>query len=165
MTARGLLDLPDEARVWLFAADRDLTGDAAVAVLGPVREYVQGWTSHGRPVDAAAEIIEGRVLAVAGVISADELNAGVSGCGIDAMTRAVDAAAAAAGVRWMPGLDVAYRSGDAWRVVSRQEFRWLARDGVVTPRTRVLDLTPATLGANQMVRNELTTMRKGSSAR
>jgi hypothetical protein len=98
-------------------------------------------------VAAAAELLNGRVLAVAGAISTADLNAGVSGCGIDAMTHAVDAAAEAAGIHWLPGLDVAYHDGSTWRVASRPDFRALARAGAVTPAATVLDLTPATVDA------------------
>ena len=143
----SLRSLPGDARVWLFAADRDLDATAGETLVEQVRRFTEGWQSHGRPVAAAAELVHDRVLAVAGAISTAELNAGVSGCGIDAMTHAVDAAAEALGIRWLEGLDVAYHDGSAWRVAQRGEFRSLARAGAVTPETMVLDLTADTVEA------------------
>jgi hypothetical protein len=141
-----LAPLPDDARLWLFAADRALDAGEQAALLARVRPFVASWRSHGRPVAAAAEVLDGRVLAVGGAITPEELNAGVSGCGIDAMTHAVDEAATTLGVGWLGGLDVAYRDGEALRVVPRAEFRRLARAGGVTPETPVLDLTAPTVG-------------------
>ncbi len=147
MNVGSLASLPDDARVWLFASDREIDGQTRDALARDVRRFTDDWRSHGRPVAAAAEILHDRVLAVAGAISPAEINAGVSGCGVDAMTHAVDAAAASAGLRWISGLEVAYRDGPDWRVVSRGDFRALAGAHGVTPETVVLDLTLDTLGA------------------
>ena len=134
--------LPDRARVWLFGADADLPE----SVLRDVRAFLPTWSSHGRSVRAEAAVLSERVLAVAALISPEELNAGVSGCGIDAMTHAVEAAFAEADVRQASALAVSFREDGAWRTVPRPAFRALARDGAVSGETRVLDLTPTTLG-------------------
>lgn len=135
--------LPDSARLWLFVA---APPDAATGALAALREWLPSWASHGRPVTAAADSLNGGILAIAAVISADELNAGVSGCGIDAMQQAVTAALGAAGGRLSPGLAVRYRGdGDQWVDVSRPAFRRLVAAGEVHPRTLVVDATPTTL--------------------
>ena len=137
-------DLPDRARVWLFAADGPLPESALAAV----RAWLPSWASHGRPVTARADVIAERVLAVAALISPEEYNAGVSGCGIDAMSRAVEAAFAEAGRAQDSPLAVTHREpGGAWRTAARPAFRRLAREGAVTGETRVLDLTATDLGA------------------
>ncbi|HLT47178.1 MAG TPA: hypothetical protein VK002_08125 [Rubricoccaceae bacterium] len=145
----GLLaPLPDAARLWLFAADRDLDAAEAAALLDRVRAFTAGWTSHARPVPAAADLLLSRVLAVGAAIDESEVNAGVSGCGIDAMQHAVEAAAEAGGFAWLPPLAVLYRDDEgALQAVPRPDFRRLVRDGVVNAGTPVLDLTPTTVGA------------------
>ncbi|MDX1419054.1 MAG: hypothetical protein R3181_03715 [Rubricoccaceae bacterium] len=143
-----LAPLPDAARLWLFAAARDLTGAEAAALVDRVRSFMAGWTSHGRPVASAAEVLEGRVLAVGAALSEAELNAGVSGCGIDKLQHAVEAAAEAGGFAWTGALDVLYRDADgAVQAVARSDFRRLARTGAVDASTPVLDLTLSTVGA------------------
>lgn len=144
MDAPPLAALPDDARVWLFAADRPLDADTRTAVLERVRAFTSGWHSHGRPVAAEAAWAGEGVLAVGGALSPEELNAGVSGCGIDAMTHAVEQAAA--GFGWLGALSVVYLDGDEPRVVERTAFRRLAREGAVGPDTPVLDLTATTVG-------------------
>ncbi|MFN3595769.1 MAG: hypothetical protein ACK41D_00685 [Rubricoccaceae bacterium] len=141
-------DLPDHARVWLFAARDGLSPKASTALLDGLALFLSAWTSHGRPVEAAAAVQAGRVLVVAANIDAAEHNAGVSGCGIDKMEHAVAQAAVTAGIAWTGPLDVLFRdAGGAWQAVPRPAFRALAQAGTVTAATPLLDLTPTTLGA------------------
>ncbi len=136
-------DLPDDARVWLFAFDAD-----PAPLLPDVRAFCAGWTSHARPVRAQAEVVAERALAVAAVISPEDFNAGVSGCGIDTMQRAVEQAGAALGLPLTPALDVTLRDAtDGWMTASRSTLRTLAKMDAFGAETRVLDLTPTTLGA------------------
>ena len=157
----GLLPaLPDAARVWTFAVlgDVPVSRPAGAPELGAelhasVHEFTRHWASHGRPVPAdAADVtppdFPGAVLAVAAQLSDAEVNAGVSGCGIDAMQHAVEAAVAVAGARLVPALTVGYRDADGrWQVVSRPAFRALTKQGEADGATPVLDLTATTLGA------------------
>ena len=143
-----LSTLPDAARLWAFAADRPLSSAEADAVLGTVTAFLDKWNSHGRPVPGAVELREGRFLLVGAALDQEQLNAGVSGCGIDQMTRAVEAAAEAHGFGWANALTVAYRdAAGAVQVAPRAAFRKLARAGEADGQTRVFDLTPDTVGA------------------
>ena len=143
-----LFALPDAARLWTFAADRPLAADEAQAVMATVTDFLDRWQSHGRPVPGAVELRDDRFLLVAALLDAEQLNAGVSGCGIDQMTRAVDAVAEPHGFGWAGALNVAYRTADgAVRMVPRPAFRRLARAGEVGSETRVFDLTAGTVGA------------------
>ena len=143
--------LPDAARLWLFATDRQPEApahdDALANALADVRAWLPTWASHGRPVTAAADVLEGRVLAVGAVISPDEMNAGVSGCGIDAMQHAVEGALARHGLSLADALAVTYRDGAGWRTAARPTFRQRVKAGEATGATRILDLTPDTVGA------------------
>jgi hypothetical protein len=144
-----MLDLlPDAARVWLFPLDRTLADDAADALRQRLADWLPSWQSHGRPVHAEAAVVAGRALAVGAAISTADLNAGVSGCGIDSMERAVAAALEAEGVALAPALGVTYRDdAGAWASVSRPAFRRLVRRAAVDARTPVLDVTAETVGA------------------
>lgn len=140
--------LPDAARLWLFPLDRTLDDAAADALRQRVEAWLPSWTSHRRPVQAEAEVLAGRVLAVGAVISPEEMNAGVSGCGIDKMERAVAAALEATSAELAPALGVTYRDANgAWTSVSRPAFRRLVRDGEAGAPTPVLDVTADTVGA------------------
>ena len=139
--------LPDAARLWLFPLDRTLADDEAAALQGAVAGWLPTWTSHGRPVTAQAEVLAGRALAVGAVISEAELNAGVSGCGIDAMERAVGVALDRAGVAMAPALGVLVRGEGGWESLARPAFRRRVKTGEAGAETVVLDVTPQTVGA------------------
>ena len=140
--------LPDAARLWLFALDQTLDADRADAVRQRLAGWLPTWTSHGWPVQAEADVLAGRVVAVGAVISQAEVNAGVSGCGIDAMERAVADALAAAGARLAPALGVTVRDGDgAWESLARPAFRRRVQAGQAGPETPILDVTADTVGA------------------
>jgi hypothetical protein len=134
--------LPDDARVWVFAASRDLSAAEQSAVTARIEDFLGGWTSHGRPVRGSFRLEADRLAVVAG-----ELAGGVSGCGIDKLVHALEEAAAAHGFSWLDGLSLLYRDeAGAVRAVSRAEFRALARSGAVGPDTPVFDTTLTTLG-------------------
>lgn len=135
--------LPDSARLWLFHAE----GPVPAQTLAQVRAFLPTWASHGRPVTAAADRVADSVLAVAAVISPEEFNAGVSGCGIDSMTHAVDTAFEATGLTLASPLTVTFGTASGeWKTVPRGAFRKLVKSGEADSETPVLDLTAATLG-------------------
>lgn len=139
--------LPDAARVWLFPLDRTLSDAEADALRRSVAEWLPSWTSHRRPVQAEAAVLAGRALAVGAVISEADLNAGVSGCGIDKMERAIGRALDAHGLALASPLAVTVRGADGgWQSLPRPAFRRLTRSGEAGPETVVLDVTATTLG-------------------
>lgn len=78
--------LPDESRVWVFAAARPLTADEREIVETEVPNFLSQWTAHGAPVPASYEIRDGQFL----VIAADE-RVSPGGCSIDSLFRFVRA--------------------------------------------------------------------------
>ena len=139
--------LPDNARIWLFAAGRELSSEQQVALQADIKTFLSGWKSHGRPVPGDAGILFDRVLVVGAHLSEDELNAGVSGCGIDSLTHAVESTAAKLGFDWTGALDVLYYDmDDTLQTVSRSKFRQLAEEGAVPSDTLALDLTTTSAG-------------------
>ena len=135
--------LSDHARLWIYAADRPLSEPEQADLLQPIRMFIGSWASHGRPVRGGADVWHGRFLLVAGEVE----GGAISGCGIDASVRAVEAAGERLGIRWLSPLDVLYRDAvGAVRSLPRAAFRKLVRAGEVTAATPVFDLTLAALG-------------------
>jgi len=56
--------LPDSARVWVFASDRELSGAAADTLLAAVDQFLSEWKAHGVPLRCAREWRDDRFLAV-----------------------------------------------------------------------------------------------------
>jgi hypothetical protein len=135
--------LPDDARVWVFAAERALSPAEAEAVLATVDAFLGVWATHGHPLRSARELRESRFL----VIAVDEAAAGASGCSIDALVREIRGLEGRLGVTLVDHGPVVFRDGGTIRRVPRDEFAALARDGQVTPDTVVFDNTVSRLAA------------------
>ncbi|MEF8815929.1 MAG: hypothetical protein V5A58_04010 [Salinibacter sp.] len=141
----ALAALPDDARLWIHAAASPLGDDRQAALLDRLSTFMEGWRAHERSVEGAATILHDRFL----VVAATPVGSGdLSGCGIDDLAHAIDDAASALEVAWVPSLHVLYRDGDG-RVVatSRRAFQERATDGIVTADTPVFDPSLTTLGA------------------
>jgi hypothetical protein len=136
--------LPDDARVWVFAADRPVTGPAAERLLGEVDGFLDGWAAHGQPLTCARDWREDRLLAIA----VDQRDAHASGCSVDGLFRILGSLQATIGASLLGGGRVLYRDASgAVRTVSRDEFGTLATQGTVTGETPVFDATVSTAGA------------------
>jgi hypothetical protein len=130
-------ELPGHARLWVFAAERDLSADEQRQFLDTVDAFLDGWQAHRHPLTSARDFRYGRFLMVA----ADEQAAGVSGCSIDALVREIKRLEATLGVRLVDHGPVLFRDDQRIVRVPRDEFAELARAGRVTPDTRVFDNT------------------------
>ncbi|HEU4559910.1 MAG TPA: hypothetical protein VFS20_18825 [Longimicrobium sp.] len=136
--------MPDDARVWVFAAPRPLAPADAGMLLERVDGFLARWAAHGAPVVGARDFRHGRFL----LIAADERATGVSGCSIDSLFHAL------ADVERDLGSDlrrtssfVFYRdaAGEV-HAAERPEFRRIAAAGEIGEETPVFDNTIATVG-------------------
>lgn len=138
----SLAALPDRSRVWLFTTAAHLTEAMAAVVETELNAFVADWKSHGQPVHGGFAICDQRFI----IVAADETHNDVSGCSIDSMFHAVQAAVARAGVPLADTADIAYRGPNGVELVDRPTFRRLVREGVIRPETPVFDGTVRTLG-------------------
>lgn len=135
--------LPDDARVWIFSAERPLTAAEQAVLLEDVDAFLAAWAAHGQPLRAARDLRYDRFL----IVAVDEASAGVSGCSIDALTRQLRDHESRLGIALLDNAPVYYRAPDGIARVSRAAFGDLADAGTVTPETTVFDNTVPDLGA------------------
>ena len=136
-------DLPDHARVWVFAAERPLAAGEQESLLRDVDAFLDGWAAHGVPLRCGRDLRYDRFLLVA----VDEEAAGVSGCSADALTRKLREHERALGTALLDNGPVLYRSPHGIERVSRPAFGALADAGTVSPDSVVFNNTVADLGA------------------
>lgn len=136
-------EFPDDARLWIYGADRDLSSDEQSTLLQTLKDFFTGWRSHGQPVEGEATIIDDRFLLVAASVREES----ISGCGIDSSTQVIDDLAADLQIDWVPALTVFYRDASGQiKGVSRPAFRKRVQEGVVSRETSVIDLSIETVG-------------------
>lgn len=143
--------LPDTARLWVFAAEDALPDAARDRVLATVDALLHDWTAHGRPVVAARDWREDRFL----FIGVDEAATQLSGCSIDGMVRTLKQLGGELGIELVDSPPVWYRRGETITTATRETFEGLAAAGAVGPDTVVFDLTIPTVGDLRRGRWEL----------
>lgn len=142
---RAFSEMPDDARLWVFAAPTRLDERQQETLRSQVEAFVEGWVAHGAPVAGAYDLREDQFL----MIAADERATGVSGCSIDALTRALKGAEAQLGVSLLDAASRVWYRDEERRVqaVPRAEFRERVQTGAIGDETPVFDNTAATVGA------------------
>ena len=136
-------DLPDDARLWVFAAEHPVRAGAADQLLAAVDAFLAQWRAHGDPLTCARDWRDDRFLAV----GVDQSDAHASGCSIDGLFRALSALEPAIGTSLLGGGQIYFRdaAGEV-RCVDRERFGDLAGAGAVTGETPVFDTTVGTAG-------------------
>jgi hypothetical protein len=136
-------DLPDDARVWVFGADKDLDAGATDLLLREVDRFLSQWHAHGAPLTVGRDWKYGRFLTVA----VDQSTAGASGCSIDGLFRALKALESRLGASLVTSGVVFYRGRKgAVECTERERFTALSAEGKVKLETHVFDPTVTTLG-------------------
>ena len=87
-------ELPPDARVWIFGAERPLVDTERARVLDEVDAFIGQWAAHDVPLTTARDLRYDQFIFVA----VDERAAGASGCSIDALVRRMKGLQAELGV-------------------------------------------------------------------
>jgi hypothetical protein len=129
--------LPPESRLWIFAAERQLSAAEEQRLLETVDEFLRNWKAHGEPLAAGRELRHGQIL----IVAVDESAAGASGCSIDAMVRVLAALERELGLELLNHAPVLYRTEAGIQRADRAVFAELTRSGAVSPDTVVFNNT------------------------
>jgi len=136
--------LPDTARLWVFAAARPLTSDEQQVLLTAVDAFLEQWNAHRVPLDSARDLRYDQFL----LVGVDEEAAGVSGCSIDSLVRTMKGLGEHLDVELLDHASVFYRdAAQHVRRASRDSFADAVARGEVTPATTVFDNTVGSAGA------------------
>lgn len=142
MPKAPLSSIPDDGRLWIFGADRDLDAEESRTVLDRVDAFLDGWAAHGAPLTSGRDWREDRFL----FIAVDERSVPPSGCSIDALVRELKDLESELGLGLVGHARIWYREGEQIRSVDRPAFRALASAGDVGPGTVVFDPTLTRVG-------------------
>lgn len=141
MPRLSLDQLSDDARVWVFASDRAITGPDADRMLAEVDAFLEQWHAHGTPLTSAREWRDDRFLLVA----AD--GEGASGCSIDGLFRALKTLGPQVGAKLVTSGLVFYRDDTGTvQSLTRPQFSNAAGYGAITADTPVFDTSLTRLG-------------------
>ena len=135
-------ELPEDARVWIFSAERKLTESERIRLLAEVDAFINRWAAHAVPLTAGRDLVYDQFL----FIAVDQRAAGPSGCSVDALVRQMKALEQEIGVELVNHAPVLFRQGQAIARVPREAFAQLAEAGEVGPDTTVFNNTLTSVG-------------------
>lgn len=136
MPAVHFNQLPDHARVWVFASDRPLQGADAGTLLAEVDAFLAQWKAHGAPLRSAREWRDDRFLAIGVDPTAEQ----ASGCSIDGLFRGLRDLEQRLGTALVAGGRVFYRDGNGSpQLAARKDLAQLGAQGRITADTPVFD--------------------------
>lgn len=130
--------LPDNARVWVFASDRPLNSAEAAMLLEDVDRFLDQWKAHGAPLRSARAWRDDRFLAVGVDPTAEQ----ASGCSIDGLFRGLQQLERRLATGLVAGGRVFYRDANGVaRMALRQDVSALSGKGAITESSSVFDTT------------------------
>ena len=77
--------LPEESRIWLYAAEDALAQDQQNYILKVISDALKGWNAHERPLTAGVTVLENHFI----IIALDESKNAASGCSIDTLQNTI----------------------------------------------------------------------------
>lgn len=138
------MTLPDSARLWVYAADRDLTSAEAATITEQLNAFVAQWAAHGQPLRAAAAVAHNRFV----LLAVDETQALPSGCSIDASVGVLRQLEHTLGVGLLhQGRVLGRRPDGSHFSLTTGALRAAVETGELSPTTPVYDVLTPTLGA------------------
>lgn len=132
--------ITNDARLWVYQADRPLTSADVAAIGKALQPALNGWAAHGQPLLASAAVLENRFL----VIAVDEDHSLPSGCSIDASVRFVrdvgQQLSRSGGPVDFFDRSAAYRANDgSVQTLALGNIKTAVADGKLTPDTPVFN--------------------------
>ena len=77
--------LPEESRIWLYAAEIALSKDNQNYILNVISEHLKDWNAHKQPLTAGVTILQNHFI----IIALDESKHRASGCSIDILQKSI----------------------------------------------------------------------------
>ncbi|MDC6353800.1 MULTISPECIES: ABC transporter ATPase [Robiginitalea] len=128
-------ELPEEARVWVYQANRPLTDEEAVTFRAELETFLKEWTAHGADLRAGCQLPYNRFV----VIGLDQDVNAASGCSIDASVRFIQSLEEKYEIALLDRMNVTYRQGEYLAYKPLADFRKMAKDKAVSGKTVVFN--------------------------
>lgn len=127
--------LPDSSKVWIYQSNRSFNEKELEEISTKVEEFIQSWTAHGATLKASYDIKYKRFITIA---LDQELNS-ASGCSIDASVQFIQQLEKEYNVDLLDKMNVSYKQGEFVAYKTLTEFRKMAKNKAVSPKTIVFN--------------------------
>lgn len=130
------------ARVWLYPSERVFTADEQALIFGSLKEFVPAWSSHGKKLQAAADILLNQII----VFAVDTTQMPPSGCSIDTSVALVRRFENQFGLTLLDNGRIFYKQDNRLAVLRLPEIKNAVARQVIRPETPLLNMQAATWG-------------------
>ena len=127
--------LPDSSRIWVYQANRSFSTEEIEKIEPRLKEFIEQWTAHGANLQASFEMRYNRFI----IIGLDQEVGSASGCSIDASVRFIQQLEKEFNVDLLDKMNVSYKQGEHIAYKALTDFRKMAKDRAVSPKTIVFN--------------------------
>lgn len=155
--------LPETSRVWIYQANRSLSGREKKEAETMLHEFTSQWAAHGNPLKTSFIILNDRFL----VLAADESYNGASGCSIDSSVHVVKAIGSKTGLDFFDRSIVCFWINDEIKDIFSHELKQKYLDGIWNAGTLTFNTLASTkkeLDENWLVEAGNTWLRRYTTA-
>ncbi|MFY7666833.1 ABC transporter ATPase [Flavobacterium sp.] len=128
-------ELPEESRVWIYQSNRRLQPEELTQIETALKQFVENWAAHGKPLQASFEIRYDRFI----VLAVDQEFNAATGCSIDASVHFIQELEKQFDIVLLDKMNVTYRLGDHIAHKSLIDFKKMVKDRAVSPHTIVFN--------------------------
>lgn len=129
--------MPDNARLWIYQAERKLSREETQLVEANTEAFLNQWRAHGQDLKSSFVVEYDQFL----IISVDESFSQASGCSIDASVHLIKALESALNISFMTTSQVAFLQNDEINLYPFNQLKTQIKEKVITPETPVFDNT------------------------
>lgn len=127
--------LPDTSRVWIYQANRPFSEPEVQEISEKLQSFVNQWTAHGADLKASFDIKYNRFITLA----LDQKMNMATGCSIDASVQFIQQLEKEYQVDLLDKMNVSYKQGEFIAYKTLTDFRKMAKDKAVSPKTIVFN--------------------------
>jgi hypothetical protein len=130
-----LLSYPDSARVWIYAADRELTNDQAELINKRIEAFCKQWTSHQMALKATGGLLHNFFI----VFVVDDGFNKPGGCSIDASVKFIHSLSDEFQTDFFNRNIFYYLQGEAIYSIHKDDMMQALNQGILTDDTLFFD--------------------------
>lgn len=135
--------LPENARVWIYAAPKALTPEQQSLIQASADAFTESWSAHQVPLKAAFNIVHNQFL----VFGVDVAHHDISGCGIDKSVHLVQQWERELGVDLFNRMQIELWVNQQVVTVNKTQLVAMVEAGQITAETQVFNKTTTDVGA------------------
>lgn len=128
-------ELPPEARVWIYQANRPFTEDELQRLTPKIEGFLTQWAAHGADLKAGFTIQYRRFI----VLGLDQQINSASGCSIDASVHFIQEIEKEFRIDLMDKMNVSFKQGEYLAYKPLLDFKKMVKNRSVSPKTIVFN--------------------------